>query len=336
MLKMANWKKKFLKIPENILQKVRSFETGLISVAAVKKVKTADISSGVYSHIGLTVSELNAQTTFEIVPNAENGNASKKNLFGWEIVRKDLPMISKTFTVESPNFGDKSKGTHPVDWSRDVYQRESFEPTAHSIIIEFLKITEADAVIKFKISNDLDRNEPKFEENLLFALNLLQENTGAADVFQSDTPNDVYLSTIHLDWEIFPAGTADEVVSQLGRTKSNNLSPQSLVIIAERVNFFNALKPKNFIQGTGKFHSYFGAMFADDLVVFENLRYGNAIYVLYENWEEVSKMSRIDLLRGTSERYDRFPHLAGWQSKLKNHLKLEIAKRKPKIQRKLI
>ena len=39
---------------------------------------------------------------------------------------------------------------------------------------------------------------------------------------------------------------------------------------------------------------YFGAKFGENIVVFENMDYGNAIYILSDNWEEISKMSRID------------------------------------------
>ena len=42
------------------------------------------------------------------------------------------------------------------------------------------------------------------------------------------------------------------------------------------------------------------------------MRYGNALYVLYENWGDVSQRSRIDLLKGTSADYERIPHVDGW------------------------
>jgi len=51
--------------------------------------------------------------------------------------------------------------------------------------------------------------------------------------------------------------------------------------------------------------------------VFENVRYGNALYVLYENWEDVSQRSRIDLLKGTSADYERIPHMDGWEQQFR-------------------
>lgn len=63
-------------------------------------------------------------------------------------------------------------------------------------------------------------------------------------------------------------------------------------------------------------NSYVGAMFADDLVVFENVRYGNALYVLYGNWDTTSRRSRIDLLKTRDGKFDRIVHSHGWQSQL--------------------
>ena len=51
--------------------------------------------------------------------------------------------------------------------------------------------------------------------------------------------------------------------------------------------------------------------------MFENVRYGNALYVLYENWEDVSQRSRIDLLKGTSADYERIPHMDGWEQQFR-------------------
>ena len=73
----------------------------------------------------------------------------------------------------------------------------------------------------------------------------------------------------------------------------------------DRLKLFASLKPSSYLVGTAQFASYIGAQFADDLVVFENAYYGDALYVLYDNWRDVSKRSRIDLLKGTSERFDQ-------------------------------
>ena len=86
--------------------------------------------------------------------------------------------------------------------------------------------------------------------------------------------------------------------------------------VRERVRLFEGFEPKAYIRGQGGFGSYFGAQFADDLIVFENLKYGNAVYLLYQDWTEVSQRSRLDLLRDQDAHFDRVVHTDGWQGRL--------------------
>ena len=78
-----------------------------------------------------------------------------------------------------------------------------------------------------------------------------------------------------------------------------------------------SLRPQRFIAGTSGFARYFGAMFGQDFIVFENVRYGNAMYVMYENWEQLSQWSRRDLMRSDVDGYERIPHAKGWQAHLR-------------------
>ena len=86
--------------------------------------------------------------------------------------------------------------------------------------------------------------------------------------------------------------------------------------IRDRVRLFEGFEPRNYIRGQGGFGSYFGAQFADDLVVFENLKYGNAVYLLYQDWNEAAQRSRFELLRDQDAHFDRVVHKKGWEDQL--------------------
>jgi hypothetical protein len=71
--------------------------------------------------------------------------------------------------------------------------------------------------------------------------------------------------------------------------------------------------------------------YGDDFVVFENIRYGNAIYVMFEGWESLSRKSRIDLLKGSREGFERIEHRDGWEDRLAamlEHYRREARRRK--------
>jgi hypothetical protein len=103
------------------------------------------------------------------------------------------------------------------------------------------------------------------------------------------------------------------------------------VTILSRLRTFEKLKPTHFISGTSGFARYFGAKYGDDFVVFENIRYGNAIYVMFEDWQTLSRKSRIDLLKGDREGFERIEHRENWEDKLEamlEHYRNEARRRR--------
>ena len=124
-----------------------------------------------------------------------------------------------------------------------------------------------------------------------------------------------YTNTVQIDWEILPPGTVDEVLKRMLEGK-RAVSADQRKTMEQRLRVLSRVKPEAYIAGTNGFLRYFGAKFSNNLIVFENLNYGNAIYVMYENWEDLSKRSRIDLLKGDAEGFDRIEHREGWDDKL--------------------
>jgi len=105
------------------------------------------------------------------------------------------------------------------------------------------------------------------------------------------------------------------------------INPELAALIKERAQLFQRLEPERYLRGTGGLSRYVGAQFADDLVVFENVNYGNAIWILFEDWSETSKRSRIDLLRLKDVPYERIVHSDGWQARLIKFIRTEKRKR---------
>lgn len=318
MAKRFPWKSTFRKLPASIEDALEKIEGDLIAVVATKKVNRGDIASGLYSHLGLTMEGGAILASGPVQPPAEAGKWSARNAYGWDRRREDWPMVQKSWTFEAPNFGDGARNGWTLhSRTRDVYQHQIFEPQGMAIEASLLEDRGGSQVIvKFALAPMLSRGMPEFDLMVLWAINVLQENTGVAGVFPSEATHEDYAATIALDWQIFPPGTAEEIVGRiLGSARPQNM-PDFEKYVRERVTLFESFEPKAYIQGQGGFGSYFGAQFADDLVVFENLRYGNAIYLLYQDWNEASKRSRLELLRDQDAHFDRVPHTEGWQNRL--------------------
>ncbi|MBC2663490.1 hypothetical protein H7F50_17250 [Novosphingobium flavum] len=318
MAKRFPWKSNYRQIPSFVQIALSEIDGDLIAVSASKKINRREVEAGQYAHVGLSADGSAIIANGPTQPHADAGKWSARNAYGWDRKREDWPMVQKTWTFESPNFGDGARnGWTMRSWSKDVYQHQIFEPQGMTIEASVLEDKGGEqVVVKFALTPILSRGMAEFDLMLLWALNVLQENTGVTGVFASDATREEYISTITLDWQIFPPGTADEVVLRLLGTAHPTNIPDFEKHVRERVLLFENFEPKAYIRGQGGFGSYFGAQFADDLVVFENLKYGNAVYLLYQNWDEASQRSRLDLLRDQDAHFDRVVHTDGWQDRL--------------------
>jgi hypothetical protein len=171
------------------------------------------------------------------------------------------------------------------------------------------------------------RGTEGFDAALLNALNILQENVGVADVFPADANREDYLRTVSVAWEILPPGEAAATIAKVLK-HFRKPSEEVKARILERYQFLASLNPKGIVVGTSGFVRYFGAQFADNLVVFENLEYGNAIYVMFEEWKALSTQSRVELLKGDTSKFIRIVHSKGWKTQLKGVVKAKRPKTK--------
>ena len=126
-----------------------------------------------------------------------------------------------------------------------------------------------------------------------------------------------YLETLHVEWDILPPGSVDEVLTRLFRGRVPSAEERDTV--KERYEFFTSLNPQKLVYGNSGFQRYFGAMVRPDLVVFENVKYGNAIYIMFGSWGELSKKSRVELLSGRcGNGFERVVHTSSWKERVKS------------------
>lgn len=312
-------KKNLLKIPDFLANKVKSFSKDDFVVAAVKKISATDIISGKYSHLGIKLAGETPTFSNNLVPNRRVGKFSQLNVDGEEIIRKDLPKIKKSYSWNVPDYGDWSRGSHEVTRDREVYRRQIIGPKELEITIELLGKEIKDErlfVFKFCINQILNRMAKNYRKDFLFSLNLLQENIGCVDVFSNDASLDDYLKTIYVNWEILPPGERDNTIAKI-LSGFKAATPEIREKLIARYDLLAKLNPIAFINGTSGFRRYFGAKFTEELVVFENIEYGNAVYVMFDEWEKLSKLSRLDLLNSGRKDFVRIIHKNDWKSQLK-------------------
>ena len=312
-------KKNIQKIPKDIYVKLETIKSNEIAVGCAVKLKKEDIIAGKFSHLGITMTPEELVLPASVLPPDDRGKYSDRNINGLEIVRKDLPKETHYNSIESPNWGDSYNGTHTVNLPYQKYPRDFQSPRELEIAMT-CKDTRPDLatyIVVFQVQEVLDRTTKGFENKLFENLNLLQENIDTFGIEAGDMPIADYAKSLHVSWEILPPGTIDETIERIFRGK--NPTSQQKDVTIERYNFFLSLSPKNLVFGQSGFRRYFGALLEDNLVVFENIEYGNAVYILFDNWEELSKLSRLDLMSGKfGKSFERVIHTGDWKTVVKD------------------
>ncbi|EOL8987626.1 hypothetical protein ACM92P_002147 [Cronobacter dublinensis] len=302
-------------IPKNVYSKLKRLGNTVVAGTSIA-ITESQLKNGMLEHLGIYSD--NGVNAYEesVIPDPLQGKYSLKNVFGEEIVRRDLPKETHYTEIESPNWGDSSNGTHTVRLPHEKYPRDIIPPKLIAIEINHKQSSGSHFIFNFRVTRILEKNSSTFDDDLLFDLNLLQENLGKCGVENADKPISTYADTLIVSWDIFPPGSKEEVLSRIFRGK--NITPDKKNVAENRYDFFMSLGPKKIVTGNSTFSNYLGAMLEDDLVVFENIEYGNAIYILYDNWDEISKLSRIDLLSGRAgNNFDRIIHSGNWKDEVR-------------------
>lgn len=317
-------KKNFRKLPKRILEKVKSLNDDII-VSCLIKFPRKELSDGKLSHLGISLDASGLHFPHKKVPPENRGKYSRRNINGVTLVRKDLPKQTGYTTRTVPNWGDYSKGEHTVKIPHHKYLRDFISPVGVGIRISCHNAIPGlqNYAILFEIDEVLNKSSNNFEERLLELINIMQENLTECDVNNSTATFIDYISTVKLAWEILPPGDRDQVIQRL--TQGSNINPFVNQIITSRCDFMDTLNPTGMIVGTSGLHRYLGAIIKGDLIVFENILYGNAIYIMYEDWDVLSRRSRTDLLSGKfGTNFERVVHTAGWENRVRGIIKKHL------------
>jgi hypothetical protein len=313
--------KYFLRVPSNVSAKVSLLGPDA-AIGCIKQYSKAEIAAGKLRHLSI-LSEDDLVADTRIIPPANSGRWSKRNREGYLEIHRDRP--KETVYHELPNWGDWSNGSHSHPFQR--YPRTKHAGKETSLLVHRLSVTESHITVKVTVDFAFDERGAHFNLDLLECCNLVLENVGHPEVLSITATDEEHLRSHRLDWQLLPPGSVEQDAARIASTYGRRASVVETRIVA-RMKHLAGLKPVNWVYGTDGFRRYFGAMFDDNLVVFENIELGNALYILYENWAEASRRSRVELLRGSGGRFDRIVHSGRWQERLMRLLVAELRRRR--------
>lgn len=248
----------------------------------------------------------------ETILPAISGSISRFNAVGKDIPLKDLPMERvyrlgewkwKQFNGRD-NFEEKSK---IVDIPYSRYKREHIPPPS----IE-LSIFSNAAGEKIIATPAIVFNTEK-EILITHTINLFLEIFGICEIRNENLDSIIKVPIKKLNWDILPQGR-----KPWGELKSlvapviNKLPGGNRVVIEKRVESINAFEPEFVAVGRAGFAGYIVFGFPEkSLFILESTQINNATYVIENNWEKLSGLTKAEILNNNLHK-QRVMHRENW------------------------
>lgn len=282
---------------------VRNLNRYLVDVGANEKfyayVQVSNVSPDILGRYGLAKSITEGA---RICP-WPIGPKTKFNVWGKNVPLKDMPKIKK---YREAVIKDWHGNYHDIDIPYMGYMYEHID--SPNVELTVIKLDNELVILSPVMKNDNSSYN-------LHVVNLFLEVFGECDFLHEDlTVMIKKLPIERVNWEILPEGKLvwEKVASGLGISQSKAKKK-----LAEKYRFEHLDKhmPAKVYQGMNGFHGYLVFDFPKaGVVIMENMLYGNATYVIEHNWEEVSKLTKGEVIANNLAK-DRVVHSARrWKS----------------------
>lgn len=232
------------------------------------------------------------------------GPGTRFNAHGKEIVRRDLPMETRSMMIHT-SWQDWHGQTHYGTQTRDyeAYPREMIPPPE-----EFLTaMRKGDQIVV--ASRVISRDED--EAGIVNMLNVFLECFPSFEIVQPDLTEPTEIRK--LNWKILPPG---QYPFERARTALEDyllrLSEDDRATATDRIRAITRYEPDFVAVGVGGFSDYVVFGFAvSSRYVLESPNTGNATYIFKDDWESISRLSKREILLENRQEA-RLIHNARW------------------------
>lgn len=230
-----------------------------------------------------------------ILPSAHRA-ATRRNIQGRLIIHKDQLKEPHSYTIlwtreQWCGRGMTETVTTPVTRTVMRYPRTLLPAEG----IEISLIEDERGARYFATEMILHENS----ERWVTAANVMLEIFGQCQAVHSETLSSLVFATRRVNWKFLPQGKRSW--SEIRQPMEEVLQRESRIAQRERARdrlaSFNAREPSQIVIGQGGFHGYVAFCFPDyGFSILESIYFGNATYVLGEDWETLSQLSKTEII----------------------------------------
>ena len=207
--------------------------------------------------------------------------------------------------------GETREVTNFVSIPRERYPRIEFEPYSVELFLEYDEqgqlVVMTDPIVKCEINEKL----------LINTINIFLTNFEECEVLTENFENVTHPRSIRLNWEVLPKGDYpwERMCDDL-RKISEKSSKTAKKVMIDKCEYINSFHPDFRAYGKSGFSGYIIFGFSEkNIYVLESVYNNNATYVFGKNWEDLSKLTKAEILKGNLQDV-RIIHNDNWKQEI--------------------
>lgn len=258
------------------------------------------------NQIGFT----NPQVGEQILP-AILGPVSRYNANGRFNIRRDLPKeefyVERLWKWKDYQGNEYEKITFT---RRERYPRELVPPPGEELLVDSYGQN------NIIVSRAFIKEEENYEV-IKHTLNLFLELFGECDLIRENYEPFVYNNITRLNWRILPQGEYPwATIREVAQERIARQPVGNRPVISNRLEIISAHVPNFVAVGRGGFYDYMVFGFpAKNIYILESIKTGNATYVFGKDWEELSKLTKAEILNNDLQE-ERIFHSPAWEVRI--------------------
>lgn len=236
------------------------------------------------------------------------GRISNFNANGGHTIHRDLP---KETVYRQADIKDWRGNYHTVDIPYKRYPRTPI-PAPNT---ELLIVTGANNQ-KIIRSPQLTKGVTPDRE-IIHVINLFLELFGECDTVQDNLLPVFNVPITRLNWNLLPPGNYPwNVLRNNVQQAIGNIGVNRRHLIERRLELISSHNPNFVAIGNAGFRGYIVFGFPNkNFFILESINRGNATYVFGQNWQQISQLSKEQILNQNLHQ-NRFVHSAGWDNQI--------------------
>jgi len=251
-----------------------------------------------------------------VLPSEDFGPVSRFNSSGGEIIHKDQKMETAYRQIEWHwqewrGRYDREEMSSIVDVPYKRYPRTFIPPPSEEFSIG--KTSAGNYAVLASPTEFTNQTE----KILVHKINLFLEIFGECEIFTESLDEMIPSPLRKLNWRVLPPGkrpwaTLKQDINQVLSLVTDGSRP----VIEHRFEVVNSYGSEFIAYGQAGFRGYVIFGFPHkDLYVCESIYFGNATYVFDDDWEELSKKTKAEILNENLQKA-RIIHREGWEKRI--------------------